>query len=115
MEGKQEPMAKKTRRHFTPEQKAAIVRRHLIDKVAVSDLCDEYKIQPSMLYTWQKTLMDGASRAFEGTSERGRGSSRDSEMAKRIEHLEARLAKKDAIIAEISEEYVALKKELGEP
>lgn len=116
MEGKQEPMVKKSRRHFTPEQKAAIVRRHLVDKVAVSDLCDEYKIQPSMLYTWQKTLMDGASRAFEGASERGRGSSsRDSEMAKRIEQLEAKLAKKDAIIAEISEEYVALKKELGEP
>lgn len=28
-------------RHFSPEQKAAIVRRHLVDKVHVSDLCDE--------------------------------------------------------------------------
>ena len=38
-----------------------------------------------------------------------------SELARRIEQLEAKLAKKDAIIAEISEEYVTLKKELGEP
>ena len=38
------------RRNFTPEQNAAIVRRHMVDKVAVSDLCDEYKIQPSVFY-----------------------------------------------------------------
>src|SRR5688572_26728390 len=106
MTGEPEPMTKKTRRHFSPEQKAAIVRRHLVDKVAVSDLCDEYKIQPSMLYTWQKTLIDGAPKAFEGGSERSRSSSRESELQKRIEQLEAKLAKKDSIIAEISEEYV---------
>jgi transposase len=29
--------------------------------------------------------------------------------------LEARLTKKDEVIAEISQEYVSLKKELGEP
>lgn len=115
MEGKQEPMVKKSRRHFTAEQKAAIVRRHLVDKVPVSDLCDELKIQPSMPYTWQKAVVDGAARAFEAPAERGRGSTRESELSKRIEQLEAKLAKKDAIIAEISEEYVTLKKELGEP
>jgi transposase len=38
-------MTKKSRRRFTPDQKAAIVRRHLVDKVPISDLCDEYKIQ----------------------------------------------------------------------
>jgi hypothetical protein len=32
-----------------------------------------------------------------------------------IAQLEAKLAKKDAVIAEISEEYVKLKKALGEP
>jgi hypothetical protein len=36
-------------------------------------------------------------------------------MARRIEQLQAKLAKKDAIIAEISEEYVTLQRELGEP
>ena len=66
-------MVKKSRRHFTPEQKAAIVRRHLVDKVPVSDLCDEYKIQPSMLYTWQKAVVDGAARerAAEGKETEG--------------------------------------------
>ncbi|HEX3854708.1 MAG TPA: transposase [Polyangiaceae bacterium] len=49
-------MSKQSRRHFSAEQKAAIVRRHLLDKVPVSDLCDEHKIQPSMLYAWQKAI-----------------------------------------------------------
>ena len=44
MRGEPEPMTPKTRRRFTPDQKAAIVRRHLEDKVPISDLCDEYEI-----------------------------------------------------------------------
>lgn len=36
-----------TRRHFTPEKKAAIVRRHLAGKEQVSDLADEFRLQPS--------------------------------------------------------------------
>ena len=47
---------KKPRRSYTPEQKAAILRRHLVDKIPVSDLCDEYKLQPSVFYSWQKQL-----------------------------------------------------------
>ncbi len=38
------------RRNFTAEQKADILRQHLVDKVAVSDLCDKHKIQPSLFY-----------------------------------------------------------------
>ena len=41
-------MGKQKRRRFTTEQKAVILRRHLVDKVPVSDLCDEYKIQPTV-------------------------------------------------------------------
>ena len=51
------------RRRFTPDEKATILRRHLVDKVAA---------------------------------------------------LEARLARKDAIIADIAAEHLALNKKLGE-
>ena len=37
-----------------------------------------------------------------------------SELEQKIVALEAKLARKDAIIAEVSEEYVTLDKELGE-
>jgi transposase len=108
-------MSKKNRRRFSAEQKAAIVRRHLVDKIAVSDLCDEFKIQPSMFYNWQKQVVDNAARAFDADSRERGQSSREAELEQKIAQLEAKLAKKDGIIAEISEEYVTLKKELGEP
>lgn len=107
-------MSKKDRRRYSAEEKAAIVRRHLVDKVPVSNLCDEYKIQPSMFYNWQKQLLDNAARVFSDARENSRPS-REAELEQKIAQLEAKLTKKDGIIAEISEEYVALKKELGEP
>lgn len=81
----------------------------------MSNLCDEYGIQPSMFYNWQKVVIDNAARAFGADpSERARPS-REAELEEKIAQLQAKLSKKDNIIAEISEEYVALKKELGEP
>jgi transposase len=32
---------KKQRKHYTPEEKVAILRRHLLDKETISKLCDE--------------------------------------------------------------------------
>ena len=52
--GKQNP----PRRQFTPEEKATILRRHLADRVPVSDLCDEYHIQPTLFYLWQRQAFD---------------------------------------------------------
>lgn len=40
------------RRQFTADDKAAILRRHLADKVPVSDLCNEYHILPGLFYLW---------------------------------------------------------------
>jgi hypothetical protein len=37
----------KQRRHFAGTDKVAILKRHLIDKVPVSDLCDEYGLYPT--------------------------------------------------------------------
>ncbi len=53
-------MSGKTRRRFGAEKKAQIVRRHLADKVAVSDLADEFDVQPSLIHTWVKQVLDQA-------------------------------------------------------
>lgn len=106
--------AKRSRRQFHTEQKVAILRRHLVDKVPVSDLCDEYKLQPSVLYQWQRHLFENMAGAFDGDAGAG-ASPREKQLAQRVEQLEAKLARKDSVIAEISAEYVQLKKELGEP
>lgn len=101
------------RRNFTAEQKAHILRRHLVDKIAVSDLCDEYKIQPSLFYLWQRQAFENLSRAIEPAPDRY-AAQRQAAHAQKVAALEAKLAKKDSVIAEISAEYVSLKKDLGE-
>lgn len=106
--------AKRSRRKFSAEQKAAILRRHFADKVPVSDLCDEYKIQPSVFYSWQRQMMLNMEAALEQNGS-NRADRRTTQLERENEALKAKLAKKDNIIAEISEEYVTLKKELGEP
>ena len=104
-------MSKRTRRRYTPEQKAALVRQHVVDKKPVSEICSAAQIQPSVFYKWERDLLDAAPSVFAGR----RAPSREQELEAKIAALEAKLARKDAIIAEVSEEYVKLKKALGEP
>lgn len=39
---------RKERKHFTPEKKVAILRRHLVDKIPVSELCEELGLRPTV-------------------------------------------------------------------
>jgi transposase-like protein len=48
----------KTRRQFTPQQKVAILREHLVEHVPVSDLCDKHKLHPTLFYQWQKAFFE---------------------------------------------------------
>jgi transposase len=49
---------KKQRKHYTPEEKVAILRRHLLDKEPISKLCDELGLQPTVSYRWQKEFFE---------------------------------------------------------
>lgn len=103
-------MPRKARRQFTTDQKVAILRRHLVDKVAISDLCAEYELQPSVFYYWQNQVFENLGGALQPAVTT---SSREKELERENEALKAKLTKKDNVIAEISEEYVALKKTFG--
>ena len=101
-----------TRRHFTPQEKVAILRRHLLDGVPVSNLCDEFKIQPTLLYQWQKIFFEYGAAAFDQAGKRRKTA--DDAKDRKIAQLEDKLAKKNEVVAELMEEHVQLKKELGE-
>jgi transposase len=105
---------KRSRRHFTTEQKVALLKRHLVDKVPVSDLCDKEELQPSVFYQWQRQLFENLAAAFTTPASEG-PSKREKELVAKTKELEAKLAKKDSVIAEIAAEYTQLKKERGEP
>src|SRR5204863_154784 len=52
------------RKHHTPEEKVTILRRHLVDKVPVSTLCDEHQIHPTVFYRWLKQFFENGVAAF---------------------------------------------------
>jgi len=97
------------RRHFTPEEKVAVLRRHLLDKVPVSDLCDELGLQPNQFYLWQKAFFENGSAAFAGKTD-----SRSQKREVELQALRSKLARKDEVIAEIMASHIELKKSLGE-
>ncbi|WP_063633241.1 transposase [Singulisphaera acidiphila] len=63
-------MARKTRKRFTAQEKVAILRLHLLEHVAISDLCDRHGIHPTMFYRWQKEFFENGATAFEPRSRR---------------------------------------------
>lgn len=58
-------MGKEQRRHFTGQEKVAILRRHLVEKVPVSDLCEEHGLHPTVFYRWQKDFFEQGAVVFD--------------------------------------------------
>ena len=101
----------KQRRHFAGTEKVAILKRHLIDKVPISDLCDELGLYPNQVYGWLKEFFENGHVAFDtGRKSKAADEAKD----QKIEKLEAKLQRKDSVLAELMEEHVLLKKSLGE-
>jgi transposase-like protein len=102
----------RNRRRFTAEVKAQIVRRHLAGKEPVSQLAEEFCVQPSQIHTWVNVVLTQAEHAFERST--GNGRSEVAAKEQRIEQLQAKLVQKNEVIAELMEANVLAKKELGE-
>lgn len=98
----------KSRRRFSAEQKAAILREHIVDKVTVSDLCDKHRLNPNMFYRWQKEMFENLPALFER-----RSGSPQTALTRENDLLKAKVAQKDEVIAEIMADYIAVKKKTG--
>jgi len=55
---------KKQRKHYTPGVKVAILRRHLLEQVPISELCDKHGLQPTVFYRWQKDFFENGTLPF---------------------------------------------------
>ena len=102
----------KRRKHYSGEEKVAILRRHLLEKEPVSALCEELGLAPTVFYRWQKEFFENGAAAFEKRS-KGR-CKEESQRAHRMETLRAKLATKNEVLSELMEEHVKLKKALGD-
>ena len=101
------------RRHFTPEQKVALLRLHLLEKKPISDICEEHHLSVALFYLWQKQFFENGTAAFANSGKRRK----DGQDAKdrTIAALRDKLQRKNEVLSELMEEHVRLKKELGEP
>ena len=97
---------KKRRKHYTPEEKVAIRRRHLVEGVPISDLCDESGLQPTVFYRWQKEFFENGAAAFQ---QGGRNSHQPEQ--ERIAYLEKKVQTKDEIQAERDRKLGAARKQ----
>ena len=89
---------RRQRKTYTPEEKVAIIRKHLLDGVAVSDLCDAHGLHPTVYYRWQKEFFEGGAAAFAKESDRQLG-----ELKRRLAEAEAQLGRKNDVLAEVME------------
>jgi len=102
-------MEAKKRVRFTTEEKANILKQHLVEKKALSDICDKYNIHPTMFYRWQKELFDNAASALKNGKDK-----ENQRMEKKVIELENKLTRKNEVLSELMEEHITLKKNLGE-
>jgi transposase-like protein len=100
---------RKRRKNYTAVEKVAILRRHLIDHVPVSDLCDEHQLSPTLFYAWQKQFFENGPTAFER-----KNAAPQSQHLRTIAALRDKLQRKNEVVAELMEDHIKLKKELGE-
>jgi transposase len=100
------------RRHFSPEQKVALLRQHLVEKVPVSEVCEQHGIAVNLFYLWQKTFFENGTAAFTAQDKRRKHDADAKDRA--IAALEDKLRRKHEVLSELMEEHVQLKKELGE-
>lgn len=96
----------------TGEESVGIEKRHLVEGVELSKVCEEAGIHPTQFYRWQRVLFESGAGLFKGKAGR-RGKEEEAAKEKRGE-LEQKLRRKDEVLAELREEHVRLKKSLGE-
>ena len=101
------------RKHYSGPEKVAILRLHLLEKQPISDLCDRYDIHPTLFYRWQKEFFENGAAAFENSGKRRKAAEEVKD--RKIAQLQEKLQQKNEVLAELMQEYVQLKKDLGEP
>ena len=80
-----------TRKHYSAQEKVAILRLHLLEQKPVSDLCDQYGLHPTLFYRWQKEFFENGAAAFQ---QRGRTNHQPEQ--ERIAYLELPIASRKA-------------------
>ena len=99
----------KSYKKVSKENKIRALRKHLVEKQPVSQICDELGVSPKVYYFWQSRLFENVDKAFEKEEKESQG--RESE--EKIKLLEQKLKTREEALAELMVEHVNLKKKLN--
>jgi transposase-like protein len=99
------------RRHLSSQEKVAALKRHLLEKVPISEICDQLGIAPTHFYRWQKEFFENGHLLFENGR---KAKAVEDAKERKIQQLEAKLQRKNEVMAELMEDHTQLKKSLGE-
>ena len=102
---------RKTHRKIPAETKWQILKEGRSTNLTISQVCEQYQISPTLFYQWQRQLFENAHLVFENG--RKSKSAEDAQQHK-IEKLEAKLQRKNEVMAELMEAHTQLKQDLGE-
>ena len=104
-----EPIQPGRRRHYTAEQKRALLDETTRPGASVSEVARKYGVPPSMLFQWKRVMDDASKKGLKG-NERVVPESEVKKLEARIKELERALGRKTMQV-EILEAAVELARE----
>ena len=96
------------RRVFKPEEKMKIVMEGLSGTIQVTELCRKYGIGTARFYAWKDKMVENSADIF---NDRGRKNTSDQ---RTIEEQKEEISRLKDVIAEITQENLEIKKNIGE-
>ncbi len=96
------------KRRMNAAEKMMVLRELLENKVPIGELAQKYGLHPNVIYNWKKILFEKGEELFSEQREK-----KSSKAEEKILRLEAKLKDKDALISEIVEDNIRLKKSMN--
>jgi transposase-like protein len=98
-------MSKK--KQYTPKEKMRVLREHIENNRAISDLSEKHSVPVMTLYNWRKNLLEQGESTFVRESKKN---AVEEALRRQIEELKAKLADREGLISELAESLVEVKK-----
>lgn len=98
-----------TRRRWTAEEKAQLVRQHLRDGVAVAALAEQSGAAPSLIHSWIKLALE----RLDLTVDDRRTKTADASLARVTAHKDAKIRRLEEVVVELATEVLTLKNGRG--
>jgi transposase len=99
---------RRKKRQYTPEEKLQILEEARQPNTTVAEVLRRYRVDPTTFYRWEQQVKEAMREALG----RDRRRTELDEKNREIERLQAELARKSRVIAEVMEENLDLKKKL---